>query len=419
MGLTDKVKKVVEAGAVQEPVWKGPLAGIRVLDFTRVLAGPFATQILSDLGAEIIKLEPPGKGDDTRGFPPHRGGESHYFIAINRGKRSLVIDLRSDEGKQVVKQLVTGVDVVVENYRPGVMDKLGLGYDVLSAINPGLVYCAISGFGMTGPMRDKPSFDIVTQALSGAMSVNGEAGRLPVKLGLPMGDLCGGIFGSIGILSAIIERQKTGQGRLVDISLQDGTMGLLGYLSQLAFFTGEDPVPVGSSHPYIVPYNSYAASDGAVLIACLTPIFFGKLCEALDIAEWGAREDLQTMEGRRDAREEVDRVIGEVVAQHTVAEMVERLERYDVPHAPILTVTQALEHPHSAARGMLETVDHPTAGELRLVGRPIKFVGAQQPPLVRPPLSGEHSREILAEAGFDAAQIARLEELGVLTSYEG
>ena len=409
---------MVEVGAVQEPIWKGPLGGIRVLDFTRVLAGPFATQILSDLGAEIIKLEPPGTGDETRGFPPHRGGESHYFIAINRGKRSIVVDLRSDEGKNIVKRLVATVDVVVENYRPGVMDRLGLGYDVLSAINPGLVYCAISGFGLTGPMRDKPSFDIVTQALSGAMSVNGEAGRLPVKLGLPMGDLCGGIFGSIGILAAIIERQTTGKGRLVDISLQDGTMGLLGYLPQLAFFTGADPVPVGSSHPNIVPYNSYAASDGAVLIACLTPAFFGKLCEALGIAEWGSRADLQTMEGRRDVREEVDRVIGEVVAKHTVAEMVEVLERYDVPHAPILTVTQALEHPHSVARGMVEEVGHPLAGDLKLVGRPIKFVGAQQPPLERPPLFGEHSREILEEAGFDAAQIDKLEALGVLTSYK-
>ena len=409
---------MAEVNSEQEALWKGPLAGIRVLDFTRVLAGPFATQILSDLGAEIIKLEPPGSGDETRGFPPHRGGESHYFIAINRGKRSIVIDLRTDEGKQVVKQLVATVDVVVENYRPGVMDRLGLSYEVLSAINPRLVYCAISGFGMTGPMRDKPSFDIVTQALSGAMSVNGEAGRLPVKLGLPIGDLSGGIFGSIGILAAIIERQKTGKGRLVDISLQDGTMGLLGYLPQLAFFNDADPVPTGSSHAYIVPYNSYAASDGAVLIACLTPSFFGKLCEALGVVEWGARADLQTMDGRRDARDEVDSVIGEVVAKYTVAEMVEILERYDVPHAPILSVTQALEHPHSVARGMVEAVSHPLAGDLKLVGRPIKFVGASQPPLERPPIYGEHSREILEEAGFDAAQIDKLEALGVLTIYK-
>ena len=195
-------------------------------------------------------------------------------------------------------------------------------------------------------------------------------------------------------------------------------MGLLGYLPQLAFFNGSDPVPVGSSHPNIVPYNSYAASDGAVLIACLTPDFFGKLCEALGIAEWGSRADLQTMEGRRDARAEVDGMIGGVVAKHSVAEMVEILERYDVPHAPILSVTQALEHPHSVARGMVETVTHPLAGELKLVGRPIKFVGSEPPPLERPPMYGEHSREILTEAGFDAAQIDKLEALGVLTSRE-
>jgi crotonobetainyl-CoA:carnitine CoA-transferase CaiB-like acyl-CoA transferase len=395
-------------------VWKGPLAGVRVLDFTRVLAGPFATQILSDLGADIIKLEPPGSGDDTRGFPPHKGGESHYFVAINRGKRSMVVDLRREEGKEIVRKLVADVDVVVENYRPGVMDKLGIGYDVLSAINPQLIYCAISGFGLTGPLRDKPSFDIVTQALSGAMSVNGEAGRLPVKMGLPMGDLCGGIFGAIGVLSAIIERQATGKGRLIDVSLQDGLLGLLGYLPQLAFFIGEDPVPVGSSHPYIVPYNSYAAMDGAVLIACLTPGFFGKLCEALDIADWGGRADLQTMEGRRDAREEIDAKISNVVARHTVNEMVALLERFDVPHAPILSISQALHHPHSLERGMIETVNHPAIGELQLVGRPIKFVGSTPPPLERPPLLGEHGREILFEAGFDAEQIDKLETLGVL-----
>ncbi len=409
---------MTDTKAAPDSIWKGPLAGIRVLDFTRVLAGPFATQILSDLGADIIKLEPPGKGDETRGFPPHRGGESHYYIAINRGKRSMVVDLRKEQGVALVKKLVADVDVVVENYRPGVMEKLGLGFDVLSAINPKLIYCAISGFGLTGPLRDKPSFDIVTQALSGAMSVNGEAGRLPIKLGLPMGDLCGGIFGSIGILSAIIERQQTGKGRLIDVSLQDGLIGLLGYLPQLAFFDGVDPQPVGSSHPNIVPYNSYAAKDGAVMIACLTPSFFSKLCEALAIAEWGSRADLQTMEGRRDARAEVDQVIGDVVAKSTVAEMVEVLERYDVPHAPILTVSQALEHPHSLARGMVEQVSHPLAGDLRLVGRPIKFVGSTQPPLERPAMYGEHSREILAEAGFDAAQIDKLEALGVLTSYK-
>jgi len=399
-----------------ETEWQGPLAGIRVIDFTRVLAGPFATQLLSDLGAEIIKLEPPGLGDETRGFPPHQGGESHYYIAINRGKRSIVVDLRQPEGQEIARALIADADVVVENYRPGVMDKFGLGYEALSAINQRLIYCAISGFGLTGPLRDKPSFDIVTQALSGAMSVNGAIGQQPVKLGLPMGDLCGGIFGAIGILSALVERSTTGRGRLIDISLIDGLMGLLGYLPQLAFMNGVDPVPVGSSHPNIVPYNSYSAKDGSVLIACLTPAFFSKLCEALDLEAFGRRPEFATLELRRTHRDEIDQAISDVVARHTLAEIMEKLERYDVPHAPILSVSEALTQPHAEARGMIEVVNHPRAGPLRLVGRPIKFPGASQPPLKAPAMLGEHSRDILAEAGYDAARIAQLEAKGVVTS---
>jgi len=403
------------ANAPTPATWPGPLAGIKVLDFTRVLAGPFATQLLSDLGAEVIKLEPPG-GDETRHFPPHRGGESHYFIAVNRGKRSIALDLRREEGKEVVRRLVAHADVVIENYRPGVMDRLGLGYAALSAINPAIVYCAISGFGMTGPLRDKPSFDIIAQALSGAMSVNGATGAPPVKLGLPMGDLSGGIFGAIGVLAALVERQTTGRGRLVDVSLLDGLMGLLAYLPQMAFFSGVDPAPVGSGHANIVPYNNYPAKDGSVLIACLTPAFFDKLCAALELGEWGARADLQTMEGRRAARAEVDAVIGGAVAAMTVAEAVARLEAHDVPHAPILSVSQALAQPHATARGMIETVQHPRVGALRLVGRPLKFPGAPQPPLTAPPMLSQDARDILAEAGYDTAEIAALAKAGVITA---
>lgn len=222
--------------------WAGPLAGIRVLDFTRVLAGPAASLALADLGAEIIKIEPPGTGDETRTFPPIRDGESHYFLGNNRGKKSIVIDLKTEEGVQLARDLAAHCDVLVENYRPGVMDRLGLGYDTLSQINPRLIYCAISGFGMTGPLRDRPSFDIVAQALSGVLSVNGEPGSLPVKLGLPMGDLVGGINGPIGILAALHERHATGRGRLIDVSLMDGLIGLLGYIAQLAFFTDRKSV---------------------------------------------------------------------------------------------------------------------------------------------------------------------------------
>ncbi len=251
------------------PSWVGPLQGIRVLDFTRVLAGPSAALALADLGAEVFKIEPPGSGDETRSFPPFREGESHYYLAVNRGKKSIVLDLKSEAGVALAKELVAKCDIVIENYRPGVMDRLGLGYETLSAINPRLIYCAISGFGMNGPLKDRPSFDIVLQAMSGAMSVNGEPGGLPTKLGIPLGDLIGGINGPIGILAALHERHVTGRGRLIDISLMDGMLGMLGYLAQLAFFTGEDPKPQGSQHPNLVPYGAFPAKDGSIVIACL------------------------------------------------------------------------------------------------------------------------------------------------------
>jgi len=265
-----------------EKGWAGPLQGVRVIDLTRVLAGPFATQSLGDLGAEVLKIEPPERGDETRRFPPFVAGESHYFLGINRNKKSLVIDLQKAEGAEILRRLVARADILVENYRPGVMDRLGLGYAALAEINPRLIYCAISGFGLSGPLSDKPSFDIVTQALTGALSVNGERGHMPVKLGIPLGDMVGGIFGPMAILAALHERTQSGKGRLIDISLYDGLIGMLGYFAQLAFITGEDPGPMGSSHPNIVPYGSFPASDGSIIIAVLSESFWGKLCDALD-----------------------------------------------------------------------------------------------------------------------------------------
>jgi crotonobetainyl-CoA:carnitine CoA-transferase CaiB-like acyl-CoA transferase len=395
--------------------WGGPLADIKILDFTRVLAGPFATQILGDLGAQIYKVEPPGTGDDTRGFAPHCEGESHYFISINRSKKSLVIDLRKQEGVALVKEMIPKVDVVIENFRPGVMNKFGLSWETMSALNPRLVYCAISGFGLSGPMKDKPSFDIVTQALSGAMSVNGEMGRSPVKLGLPMGDLAGGIFGSIGTLAALNERNVTGCGRMVDVSLLDGLMGLLGYLPQMAFFTGRDPVPVGTSHPTIVPYRSYKALDGDIMIACLTEAFWVKLAGAIGHPEMGADPKFATLDGRRDHRAYIDSVIERAVAKKAVADWLTILEECDVPHAPVLSVVAALNQPHAKARDMLTTTKHATLGAIPVVGRPLKFPGAEQPPLAPPPTLGQHTAEVLQTLiGCSTERITGLRAAGVI-----
>src|SRR5579862_213918 len=318
----------------QEDVWAGPLGGLRVIDLTRVLAGPFCTQSLGDLGAEVLKIEPPGGGDETRRFPPFVAGESHYFLGVNRNKKSLVIDLQQAAGAEILRRLVAKSDILVENYRPGVMDRLGLGYSALAEINPRLIYCAISGFGLSGPLRDKPSFDIVTQALSGALSINGERGHMPVKLGIPLGDMVGGVFGPMAILAALHERTQTGRGRLIDISLYDGLIGMLGYFAQLAFLTGEDPPPMGSSHPNIVPYGSFPASDGSIIIAVLSERFWGKLCEALERPDLAADPRFASPTGRRDHRDELDATIAEVTRTRTVADWEQRLAAADVPHAP-------------------------------------------------------------------------------------
>src|SRR5216684_3879960 len=351
--------------------WVGPLEGIRVIDLTRVLAGPFATQSLGDLGAEILKIEPPGGGDETRRFPPFIAGESHYFLGINRNKKSLVIDLQQAAGADILRRLVARADILVENYRPGVMDRLGLGYEALAALNPRLIYCAISGFGLTGPLRDKPSFDIVTQALSGALSINGERGHLPVKLGIPLGDMVGGVFGPIAILAALHERTRTGHGRLIDISLHDGLIGMLGYFAQLAFITGEDPGPMGSSHPNIVPYGSFPASDGSIIIAVLSERFWGNLCAALERPDLAVDPRFASPTGRRDHRDELDEAIAEVTRTRTVAEWEKRLQEADVPHSPVLGVTAALASPHALAREMVVDVEHATIGPMKVAGRPI------------------------------------------------
>ncbi|WP_070154533.1 CaiB/BaiF CoA transferase family protein [Sphingobium phenoxybenzoativorans] len=395
--------------------WAGPLQGTRVIDLTRILSGPFATQMLGDLGAEIIKIERPGTGDETRGFAPFIGGESHYFLGVNRNKKSLALDLSDPRGRDILIDLVREADVLIENFRPGVMERLGLSYAVLAEANPRLVYCAISGFGQDGPLRDAPAFDIVIQALTGVLSLNGEPGGVPTKLGIPLGDMAGGLFGAIAILAALNERASTGAGRQIDVSLFDSLIGMLGYYAQLAFVTGRDPEPTGSRHPNIVPYGVYPASDGTMVIACLTQIFWVKLCAGLGISEMAEDPRFATVTGRVAHRDIIDAAVSERTRTFTVQQLGKILQDADIPSAPILGVTAALTHPQSVARNMVVEVDHSSAGDMKMTGRSIKFPGSPQSASSAPPRIGENGPQILRDLlGMSDGDIARLADAKVI-----
>jgi crotonobetainyl-CoA:carnitine CoA-transferase CaiB-like acyl-CoA transferase len=399
----------------QKQGWKGPLEGVRVLDFTRVLSGPYATMILADMGAEIIKIESVEKGDDTRNFPPFVNDMSHYFIALNRNKKSISLNLKTPEGVKIAKDLAAQCDIVIENFRPGVMDKLGLGYDALKEGNDKLVYCAISGFGATGPMRDNPSFDIVAQALSGIMSVNREPDQTPTKLGIPLGDMAGGIFGVFGILGTLHEATRTGKGRKLDISMLDSLLGMLGYLSQIYFVTGETPKPFGTRHPNLVPYGAFETSDGHIIVACLTENFWFNLARAIE------REDLiddpryGEYLARIENRATLEQIVADAMKKRSTQEWEARLDEFDVPFAPILSVQEALEHPNTQAREMVRTVEHPEIGTLKVVSSPIKFEGENIAPMTAPPTLGENTNDILTDLlGISPQEISLLRENGVL-----
>ena len=395
----------------------GPLAGVKVLDFSRILSGPYASMVLADLGAEVIKVEPLEKGDETRNFPPFHGKLSHYYIALNRSKRSIALNLKSPEGVQIARDLARQSDIVLENFRPGVMDRLGIGYEILRQDNPRLIYCSITGFGQDSPLGDKPAFDIVAQALSGVMSVNCEPGQAPNKLGVPLGDMAGSIFSLFGLLAALHERNATGKGRHVEVAMLDSLIALQGYLSQIYFVTGQSPQPVGTQHPSIVPYGSFPTSDGHVIVACLTENFWHNFARCLDRQELIEDARFAQYEARLANRDALQQIIHERMSRDTTEYWLQRLSEYDVPNAPILSIGEALEQPHVAARGLLETAHHPTEGDLRLVRGPIRFDGEGPAPASAPSLLGADTQSVLMHAlGYDETKIERLRAEGAILS---
>ena len=395
---------------------RGPLAGLRVLDLTRVLAGPFCTMILGDLGAEIIKVEEISGGDQTRNIPPFAAGESHYFLAINRNKKSLALDARTEGGRAVLRDLVRHCDALVENFRPGVMERLGLGFDELRAIHPRLIVCSISGYGQKTSLSDKPSFDLVAQALSGVMSINGEADGPPTKLGLPIGDLGGGVWAAISILSALQHRHSTGEALRVDFSLLEGLIGLLGYLGQNYLGTGEVPQRVGSSHQSVVPYGRFTTRDGHMVIALMVERFYVKFCAAIGQPALATDPRFATTTGRKDNREVLEALIGGIMAARTTGEWEDIFAANDIPCGPVNTLAQGLEMPIIAEREVIRLVEHPTVGIVRTVRSPVRFAGRFEDTAIAPaPLLGQHTREILTDLlGYEPARIEVLVREGAI-----
>ena len=395
---------------------RGPLHGIRVLDLSRVLTGPFCSMILADLGAEVWKVEELGHGDQTRSIPPYVNGESHYYMAINRNKTSLAVDLKQAAGRDIALGLAAEADVVLENFRPGVMERLGLGYATLRERNPDLIICSITGFGQSGPMSDKPSFDLVTQALSGVMSINGEPDGPPTKLGIPLGDVGGGLWGAIAVLAALQHRTATGEGLHVDLSLLDGLIGLLGYLAEIYLVTGESPGQVGSSHHNIVPYGRYPVKDGHIILALHVGSFWRNFCRAVGRPELIEDERFRTTADRHRNRAVLEPLVVEILAPRTMAEWHEIFDSGDVPHGPVNSVGEALTQPAVQARGLVQPTDHPRAGKVDVVTSPIQFLeDVFQRPLRAAPLLGEHSGSVLeATLGYTPAQIDALRRDGVI-----
>lgn len=371
--------------------------------------------VLADMGADVLKIEELGKGDHTRTIPPLVNGESHYFLAINRNKRSVCIDLKRPEGREIILKLAAQSDVVLENFRAGVMDRLGLGFDELRKVKPDIVMCSISGFGQTGSMRETASFDLVTQAMSGVMHINGEPDGPPTKIGIPMGDIGGGMWAAIGVLAGLQHRNSTGQGLLVDLSLLEGMMGLLGYLAELYFVTGKSPGRVGSSHHSIVPYGRFEVKDGHIVLALHIGNFWRKFCVAIGREDLIENPKFRTTQDRNNNRPELEALVTSILKTRTAAEWHAILDKADVPHGPVNSVGEALEQPVIVERELVKTVQHPWSGEVKVVGTPLQFPGSFEKPRYQPsPVLGQDTRSVLEEIGYTEDQIQQLVATGVI-----
>lgn len=394
----------------------GPLAGLRVLEVTQIMSGPTCGLLLADMGADVIKIEKIPGGDDARGYrDPQVGGVSAPFMMMNRNKRGLALNLKSPKGRALLLKMVKNADVLVENFRGGTMYKLGLGYEALKAENPGLIYCAITGYGRTGPYADKGGFDLIAQGFAGLMSITGEAGRPPAKSGNAVSDMNAGILAALGILAAYIHKLKTGEGQVVDTSLSDAALQQTYWHAAVWFATQRSPEPTGSAHILTAPYQAFEASDGWINIGGANQTNWERICDVLGHPEWRSDPRFVTNSDRMAHLAVLVDLMNAVVRTRTRADWQAAFDAAGVPAGPVHTIGEALSHPQTLARGMVLEVEHPQAGATRAIGCPIHFSASPDRCSTPAPLLGQHTREVLREFDLPEAEIDALVDEGVVS----
>jgi CoA:oxalate CoA-transferase len=382
----------------------GMLSDIKVLDLTTFLSGPFCTMTLSDMGADVVKIETP-KGCATRQTPPFIHGQSAYFMSLNRGKKSITLNLKSDRGKKIFLQLAASADVLVENFRPGVMDRLGFDYKTVSGINPRIVYASISGFGNTGPFREKGAYDMVIQGYGGIMSITGSPGGEPVRVGYSVSDLTAGLYGALAITGALRVRDKEGKGQYLDVSMFDCQVAFMENAIARYFATGEIPGPLGNRHPSIAPFQAFKSTTGYFTLTASTDEQFGNLCDAVGVPDAKSDKRLLTKRDRVKNVTLINELFGKIFAEKPKEYWIELLERHKIPCGPINNVKEVVESPQVQARGMIVELDHAVAGRIKMAGSPIK--ASLTPPSVQsaPPLLGQDTKSVLARLGYSPEEI--------------
>ena len=391
-----------------------PLEGIKVLDISRVLTGPYCTMILGDLGAEVIKVEIPGVGDETRSWgPPYVEGESAYYLSTNRNKKSITLNLKSEEGQKILLDMAKKCDVMIENFLPGTVQRLGVDYETVRKVNPEIIYCSLSGFGQDGPYRDFPAYDLLMQGVGGLMSITGEKDGQPIRIGVALVDIGAGMYAVIGIMSALMTRKTTGKGQYIDISLLDTEVSWMTYMATNYFLSGKNPTRMGSGHPNIVPYQAFMAKDRYFILAVGNDNIWRRFCEVLglDIVD---DPKFSTNAKRVENRDELNGMLETLFLTKTADEWVEILQPARIPCGPVNNISEVVNHPQTKHRKMVVEMDHPKAGKVKVLGNPVKMSLTPPRYSLHPPLLGEHTEEVLQGFGYSQEDLADLKAKGVI-----